>query len=89
MDATAYLHHPSGLTYNSGTLYSDYTDTTITWELPDFNPYKPITFHSYFTASADFLIDDIKLTVGSIEPVIGDYIIENNVDSIFTTVVAA
>ena len=89
VDATAFLHHPSGLTYNSGTLYSDYTDTTITWELPDFNPYKPITFHSYFTASADFLIDDIKLTVGSIEPVIGDYIIENNADSIFTTVVAA
>ncbi len=89
VDAIAYLHHPSGFTYILGSPYTDYTDTIITWELNDFNPNEPITFCTFFTASADYIIDDIKLTVGSIKPVIGDYLIENNVDSIFTTVVAA
>ncbi|MBK7035021.1 MAG: T9SS type A sorting domain-containing protein [Bacteroidetes bacterium] len=81
-DATAYLNHPSGLNYTGGTPYTDYTDTTITWSIPELVPNEPIALSVEYNASPDLIFGDHKLIVGSIEPVIGDFAAENNIDSV-------
>ena len=86
-DVTAYLQHPSGLTYTGGTPYTDYTDTIFTLSMPILEPYAPVSFIAEYIGSIDLELGDEKIFIGKTDPILEDINPTNNIDTVIYPVI--
>lgn len=70
---TGFLHHPSELTYVSGTPYDSYIDTTFIWTTSALDPGDSYLFDMNFIVDEDLDLGEILTTEANVEPVAGDF----------------
>ncbi|MBC8045596.1 MAG: T9SS type A sorting domain-containing protein [Fimbriimonadaceae bacterium] len=87
---TVTMHFPAGLNIiYSDPAYDTLEDTTVTWTFSGMDPYTHKSFSVNFDPDLDpDLIGDTTLTIAIAEPITGDYVPENNIDT-FTRVITA
>ena len=86
-DIIIQYHVPNGMSYVTGDPYTDYTDTTITWEITDLPIDVWYSVYAAFTASLDYELGEEKTFIGTVAPILADFAPENNIDTVIKTVV--
>lgn len=82
---TVTMHFPSELTVlYTEPPYDDLTDTIITWNFSDLDPYEYEGYYVSFDPLVDTsLIGDSVYTIVIAEPIAGDFVPEDNTDTMF------